>query len=474
MIKDEVDTLLGFTENWVFLNFEGKSYVSMESKTESGTRRDTLKFGQRVVRKKLLHIYHQFQIGSPDPRALASALGSLEARAEHEVKPERVWIRTAYVNGRVYLDLADHLGQAVEISESGWKLTQDPPCYFYRTSKMEPLPVPVRGGSLDELQQFANLDRQSFILVAAWLAHSLFPLFPHAIMLLEGGQGTGKSSLARLLRSLVDPNSVALRKAPRDDEEMATAAANNWIVVYDNLGKCPGWFSDTCCGISTGSGYAARAKYSDSEEHSFSYLRPVILTALPGLLGKSDMVERTLKVELSVIPDSGRKTEGELLEDADWEAARPRLLGALLDAVSCALRNKGKKRLSRLPRMADFAQFIVGAEDALPFSGQEFLEAFDASKADQVESMIEADPVATAVRLVAQQDCRWRGTVADLTEKLRKVTTERNLIPNPRQLGTRLRLAEANLRAAGVQICFERSHGKRYISLHKEPANEPS
>ena len=45
--------------------------------------------------------------------------------------------------------------------------------------------------------------------------------------------------------------------------------------------------------------------------------------------------------------------------------ARPVILGALLDAVSGALRNLDKVKLDRSPRMADLAKWITAAEPAL-------------------------------------------------------------------------------------------------------------
>ena len=39
----------------------------------------------------------------------------------------------------------------------------------------------------------------------------------------------------------------------------------------------------------------------------------------------------------------------------EFEQARPRILGSLLDAASAGLRNLPNVRLDQLPRMADFA-----------------------------------------------------------------------------------------------------------------------
>ncbi|MCW5867466.1 MAG: hypothetical protein KIS61_09405 [Candidatus Eremiobacteraeota bacterium] len=462
----QVEKLLDLARDWDLLVYDGQPYASVVTCNPNGTtRRDTLRFSRTGARKKLQHLYHLEYGTPPAAEALTAVMGNLEAKAEFEGVHARVWLRTAYENGKAYLDLADEQGRVAVVSAEGWEVVANPPVYFQRTKGMLPIPEPVRGGELAELDQFVNLDPSGRILCLAWVLHALFPEYPHAILLLEGGQGCGKSSLARMLRSLFDPHAVPFRKAPKDDEDLAVAAGNNWAVVYDNLSKIPGLISDALCGLATGSGHARRALYSDDEESAYSYLRPVILTGLPGLSGKSDLAERILKIELPAIPEDSRKLESELVGNGDWEAARPRILGALLDAVSCSLRNGGKKRLQKLPRMADFAQFVVNAEDALPFSGSEFLQAFEDSRRDQVEGMLEADPVASAVRRLMDHHTVWEDCMQELSNRL---SVGKGVNRNARALSVRIRLAEANLRTVGIHISFSRAaKGKRLIRIER-------
>jgi hypothetical protein len=49
----------------------------------------------------------------------------------------------------------------------------------------------------------------------------------------------------------------------------------------------------------------------------------------------------------------------------EFEPARPRILGALLDALAEGLRELPRVRLVRLPRMADFALWATACETAL-------------------------------------------------------------------------------------------------------------
>ena len=70
-------------------------------------------------------------------------------------------------------------------------------------------------------------------------------------------------------------------------------------------------------------------------------------------------------------PEQKRQTEAKLWEA--FEAERPVILGALLDAVSASLRNQSRVRLPRMPRMADFAVRAAAAAPALGWSAEDFL-----------------------------------------------------------------------------------------------------
>ena len=58
-----------------------------------------------------------------------------------------------------------------------------------------------------------------------------------------------------------------------------------------------------------------------------------------------------------------RRPEAELR--AAFDAARPRILGALLDAVVQGLRRLPDTKLERLPRLADFALWASACEPAI-------------------------------------------------------------------------------------------------------------
>jgi hypothetical protein len=88
---------------------------------------------------------------------LTVASQTLEAHACHDGLEHPVAVRVGATDGAVYLDLADDKWRAVEIGADGWRIVTDPPVRFLRPRGTLALPLPVRGGSLDELRPFLNV-----------------------------------------------------------------------------------------------------------------------------------------------------------------------------------------------------------------------------------------------------------------------------------------------------------------------------
>jgi hypothetical protein len=142
--------------------------------------------------------YYEATGGAPSPAALRSALDALEARAQFDAPRHAVYMRVAEHDGRLYLDLADERWSAVEIGREGWRVMASPPVRFRRAAGMLPLPVPVKGGSINDLAPFLNLPgRSEFVLVVALLLAALRYGGPYPLLAVSGEQGSAKTVLSK-------------------------------------------------------------------------------------------------------------------------------------------------------------------------------------------------------------------------------------------------------------------------------------
>lgn len=396
--------------------------------------------------------------------ALSAAVNLIEAKALFEGEEHPVHVRVAEHNGNIYLDLCNDAWQVVEITANGWHVIDESPVKFRRSRGMLPLPAPVTNGVVDELRNYLNVDDATWPLVVAWLIANLRPIGPYPLLALFAEQGSGKSTTGRLLRSLVDPNSAPLRAEPKDGRDLMIAANNSWCLAYDNLSHVPSWLSDAMCRLSTGGGFATRELFTDQDEIIFDSQRPVMLTSIEEVATRSDLLDRCLIVWLPAIPEERRRPEAQMM--TAFEAARPRIMGSLLDAVSVAIRDLPTVQLPCLPRMADFALWVTAAETGLGWSRGTFLAAYQGNRASANDLALESSPVARPLLDIVEDGGGWSGTASELLQALETKVSEQvkrqNGWPkNARSLSGQLKRLAPNLRAAGWRIENERQASRR-------------
>lgn len=434
--------------------------------------RQTMRVRSRDFRTWLSGLVFRAGGGALGGQHGTDAVNVLSDLAVHDGPERKVYVRIAQgADAAVYLDLGDPTWRAVEITARGWRIVPEPPVRFRRPRALRALPVPKRGGDFDELRRALSIeDGRDWILLISWLAGALHPFGPYPILLLTGEQGTAKSTTGRVLRSLVDPSEAPLRSPPRDDQALIVAAKNGQVIGLDNISRIPEWLSDALCRIATGGGYSARQLYTDGDEVVYADRRPIIMTSIEDVLTRGDLADRSISITLPTIPDSARRTEADL--DSELDRIRPGVLGALLDALSTGLRRQHGIRFETLPRMADFAAWVVACEPALPWKPGGFLEAYSEARNETVQSSIDADLVASALVTFMEQRTEWQGTAMQLLEDLNRVWPEGALVPkawpqSPRGLSGRVTRAAPMLREAGIGV--ERGkRGDRFIHLTRE------
>jgi hypothetical protein len=324
--------------------------------------------------------------------------------------------------------------------------------------------LPERGGSRIELRNYLNVATDDdFMLAVAWALAALRPQGPYPALVLMGEQGSAKSTTARTVRRLVDPSVSDLRAESREVRDLMVAATSGHVVALDNVSRLPDWLSDALCRLATGGGISARQLYTDQDEVILEAIRPVILTGITSIATRGDLLDRSILLTLPPVPDDRRRPEAELW--ARFDTARPRLLGALLDAMVAGLRRLPDVHLDRLPRMADFALWISACEPACPWPAGAFLAAYTGNRQAAVEVSIEGDPLADTVRALAP----WEGTAADLLGELNRKVPEdvrrrKDWFSRPRQVADALRRLAPALRRVGIEVDQRRvGHDRRRV-----------
>lgn len=409
---------------------------------------------------------------APGSSAIDDALMIIASKAIYDGPEEDVAVRIGAVGDKIYLDLADPEWRVVEITASGWRVLpgKDAPIRFIRKRGMLALRAPERGGSIEELRPLLNLqDDTSWVLLVGCMLGHLRPVGPFPILIVDGEQGSAKSTLGRFVVRCIDPRKPELRRPPRSEHDLVIAAANGWLVAFDNLSGLQPWLSDSLCCLATGGGFSARQLYSDDDERLFDAMRPVLMNGIDQVATRSDLLDRAVHLHLPAIPEEKRRSEREL--NLQFEAALPRFLGALLTGLSCAIRCHRSVQLGRLPRMADFATWVVAAEEALGWAPGTFLDAYRGNRQEANVTAVDSSLIGPPVLALLEQQAVWDGSASDLLTEVERLAPQKSLEERawprgPAAFSRALRRIAPNLRAVGVVVEFpSRTGGQRRIHL---------
>jgi hypothetical protein len=392
---------------------------------------------------------------------LSAAIRLLCARARFEGVRRAVHIRVHREGDTCWYDPADPDWRAIRIDRNGWTVETTSPFLFRRHANTRCQVEPVRGGSLQDLQKFLHVkSERDWQLLATWLTAALIPGSPRPILALTGEQGTAKTTTAKMLRRLTDPAKAETVRLSRKPEEFAQAVAHSWMTVFDNLSHISDEQSDAICSAVTGDGFQKRALYTDDDDKIFEFRRVFVMTGIGSFLDRPDALDRTLLVRLQPFEPGEIKDEIGLW--AGFEAARPALFGALLDAVAGCLRELPEVETPTGFRMADFCRIGVAVEKHLGFEPGSFVNAMLGNAEAQVEEVLETNPVAGPLRMFAEKKGAWSGTASDLLCDLNavvgiEVPKQPGWPKNPAQLGTMIVRLAPSLRKVGVGV----EHGIR-------------
>jgi hypothetical protein len=430
----------------------------------------------QIFKHFIVSQYYRATNKPPSTEAVREAIALFCARAQFDGPVRAVGIRILLSGGNLCINLADDQWHTIEITGSVWRMVSDSVALFTRLPGMLPLPIPVEGVKIDELRDFLNVTDKEWVLIVAWLVGAFHPGGPYCILILQGEQGSGKSTVARVLRLLVDPAKPLLRTVPRDERDLIIAARNSWCIAIDNISGMQQWLSDALCRLSTGGGFGTRQLYTDDEEVLFDARRPILLNGIDEIVKSPDLADRAVIVTLPVLPEDRRKPEDAYWEE--FERARPGILGALLKAVAAAHANIGGTKIKNPPRMADFTNWVCAAAPELPFTADEFLKTYRENRRDSMALSLEASPVASAVQDLVSL-APWEGGYTQLLKKLTERVSEavqksKAWPKNPRALSSHLRKVGPLLRDQKIEITElandEKTNTKR-IKIEK-PRND--
>jgi hypothetical protein len=429
----------------------------------------------RAIRIWLGRIGSDFMGKTVGGSTIKDVINVLEGKAIYDGKEYELHIRKAQYDNKIYVDVGDPAWNVIEISRDGWKIIKECNVKFKRSKNMLPLPMPERGGEIDDLRGLINASsEENWILTLAWLTQAFWCQGPYAHLYLRGPQGTLKSYMMAVLKTISDPSTAIKRTLTDSKQDMAIAIGSESITSFDNLSGMSKIIADLFCIASTGGVFASRALYTDNEE-AVSYIKGVIImNGIDDLGQRGDLVDRTIVLDLEKAET--RKTEKEI--DAEINEKKAKLLGALLDMTARGLENIDSIELENPPRMADFAAWACACLDG---AAKRFMEIYTEARESISVDLADMNRLPSAIYSFIRNrpDKTWKGSASLLLIDLNRysgISTgyEPEEWPRtPDKMGSELRRFSPSLESKGIFTTYAKSNGKRVIVLTARDPSDP-
>lgn len=437
---------------------------------------ETLRIKGSDFRLWMVRMFYESYGGSPSSDAITRALQTLEAQARYDGDCHPLHYRVASDKERFYYDLADSAWRVVEVGSSHWKIAKHP-FKFKRAGNTAPQVEPQSGGCLDKVLQYVNLvNPRDRVLLQVFLVACLVPDIPHPLLLLMGEKGAAKSTLARIIKKLVDPADEELLSLSQGQNELGLLLAKNYVASFDNLDGMQNWQSDLLAKAVTGGGMTKRKLFTDDEEIILKFKRVIVLNGINPAVTRSDLLDRTIPLMLERIPKEKRKEEGEFWRE--FEKDRPYIFGAMLDVLVEAKQIYPHVKLTELPRMADFCRWGWAIAEAMGIGGKTFLAMYWEAIEHQNEVAIDHHPIAFAIRVFMEGKPDWEGSPSGLLDELEmtadseKIDKKARSWPKAAQsLTKRLKEIKSNLADIGITFLETRTGASRFIVLRNANAS---
>jgi hypothetical protein len=407
---------------------------------------------------------------------LSELLQSIATQTAEEVD---VWCRVAANSdgSEVIIDLGDEAETRVRIVPGIVAiLAAGCEVLFWRPATSRPMVRPARRGDIDRLKHYlVNLDPLQQFLLVAWitftLAHAKNPTSKYPILLLQGGQGTGKSWLSRLVQMICDPGAVGLQVLPTDPRQLAIATQHAHLVLFDNLRRLTQEIADAICIASTGGVLLTRKLYTDGEAAITDLHGALVLNGIHEFVDQPDLAQRCMPLRLNPLSGQQRRTEVEML--ASLQEDLPYILRGIFDEIASILIHLPTATVTNSQRMADFSRWLAAKEEVDSVPAGTYQSAYAMVVEEGQRDAIMNHPLAAALLAFAEDDVtdEWKGTPSTLLDQLclrASLPTQRSMgwPRNAVSLSKKIIALQAALRSQGIVVELHRGKD-RIISIRR-------
>lgn len=160
-----------------------------------------------------------------------------------------------------------------------------------------------------KLFEVTHLPKDKDLLILAWLVNAMQPLNPQVLLQINGLPLTGKTTVTKILRTLLDPHMNAVVDLPATSLKLTELYDKHYCLCFDEVESISREVQKEL--ISLLKGYTLDLNHGKGVKREFSVRRPVILIAEEDVIKEEKLKRNTLAIELGKVknPTHGHEHE---------------------------------------------------------------------------------------------------------------------------------------------------------------------
>jgi hypothetical protein len=381
-------------------------------------------------------------------------------------------VKTIKQDDAIYYDLGSDDWRCVKISPSACVEIVPAPLGLRRTRAQGAQSMPDLTANPDDLDLLTTkmriTEEADNLLVKAIACAGIVPDIAHPILWMTGGQGSGKSLRAKMLKSVIDPAVLKQTSLPDTRKDLGVLLSNCHCLVLDNVDSpFTSWQVEMLCQAVTGGASVARELFSNGEIAINVFNRGVLIfTSIGVVTNAPDLLDRGIILPVDDIPADERRSEVTIMWEFDQD--KPKILGALFESIRRALaiipQVEAEFERGEWPqqRMADFTIFGEAlARAAWNKKPGEFLEAYRKRINDAASEIVGGDLAMATLQELMLERIVWTGTAKMLLKELETAIRyddpgwqppSRGWPRTPNALGMKIKKYSTDLARQGIKI----------------------
>ncbi len=283
-----------------------------------------------------------------------------------------------------YFDLGE---KVIKVSKKGIREIENPAdVAFLRSPTQKPLSDLAETGNILKLKEILGIDDRQWYRLLLFLINAMRPQPPHYMLVLSGPPGSGKTTMASILKQLLDPSVGTIAGMPNKLSDLKLMASQSRVLLLDNMGHISSKAADLVCMMCTGGSDKTRTLYTTTDMTISEYNSVLIFTSVGKISERADIQERSINIECNFIRN--KKGTDQLM--SEFQEHRASIERGLYDIVQAILVNEDYEPVATKCRMPDVINWAGRAESYLGLEHGFFAKVAEKCQKD-LQSMIASE-----------------------------------------------------------------------------------